>query len=295
MNREPGRNDPCPCNSGRKYKHCCLPRVKGIAVPARPLEGEPKNTHFEGGPNGEWVERPGSIWLQVHVENADQPDAELREAFTPYLQTLKATPELVERVRDCQHKCRAADYHRRAIRAEIDRQIERYSKEHRAQSGAAFVRRNEVLLYETEAFLFQAKTAVDALVRVLAPVVPSMSQFDMFRGKGQIAGGAVLEAIRDDEPALHETLDTARRKWIQELKELRDTVTHVSELEGFTYFVENQYHGGPDATIDLPKMPSGQRLDVYCGDVIDELVDLTRVTLDEVVRRVGDVTPPAGA
>jgi SEC-C motif len=24
MAREPGRNDPCPCGSGRKYKHCCL-------------------------------------------------------------------------------------------------------------------------------------------------------------------------------------------------------------------------------------------------------------------------------
>src|SRR6266849_5350190 len=24
MTREPGRNDQCPCGSGRKYKHCCL-------------------------------------------------------------------------------------------------------------------------------------------------------------------------------------------------------------------------------------------------------------------------------
>ncbi|MGD9497436.1 MAG: preprotein translocase subunit SecA [Armatimonadota bacterium] len=24
--REPGRNDPCPCGSGRKYKYCCMPR-----------------------------------------------------------------------------------------------------------------------------------------------------------------------------------------------------------------------------------------------------------------------------
>ena len=23
----PGRNSPCPCGSGRKYKHCCLPRI----------------------------------------------------------------------------------------------------------------------------------------------------------------------------------------------------------------------------------------------------------------------------
>jgi SEC-C motif-containing protein len=24
---KPGRNDPCPCGSGRKYKHCCLLKV----------------------------------------------------------------------------------------------------------------------------------------------------------------------------------------------------------------------------------------------------------------------------
>ena len=24
-----GRNDPCPCGSGRKYKHCCLRRGDG--------------------------------------------------------------------------------------------------------------------------------------------------------------------------------------------------------------------------------------------------------------------------
>jgi SEC-C motif-containing protein len=25
--RKPGRNDPCPCGSGKKYKHCCLGKV----------------------------------------------------------------------------------------------------------------------------------------------------------------------------------------------------------------------------------------------------------------------------
>ena len=24
-----GRNDPCPCGSGRKYKHCCLEKERG--------------------------------------------------------------------------------------------------------------------------------------------------------------------------------------------------------------------------------------------------------------------------
>lgn len=28
---KPGRNDPCPCGSGRKYKHCCLPKDETVA------------------------------------------------------------------------------------------------------------------------------------------------------------------------------------------------------------------------------------------------------------------------
>jgi SEC-C motif len=27
-----GRNDPCPCGSGRKYKHCCLPNADAERV-----------------------------------------------------------------------------------------------------------------------------------------------------------------------------------------------------------------------------------------------------------------------
>ena len=31
----PGRNEPCPCGSGRKYKHCCLEKDDGLASVAR--------------------------------------------------------------------------------------------------------------------------------------------------------------------------------------------------------------------------------------------------------------------
>ena len=27
---KPGRNDPCPCGSGDKYKKCCLPKEEGV-------------------------------------------------------------------------------------------------------------------------------------------------------------------------------------------------------------------------------------------------------------------------
>ena len=27
---KPGRNDPCPCGRGRKYKHCCLAKAAAV-------------------------------------------------------------------------------------------------------------------------------------------------------------------------------------------------------------------------------------------------------------------------
>lgn len=31
----PGRNEPCHCGSGRKYKHCCLEKDDALAAAAR--------------------------------------------------------------------------------------------------------------------------------------------------------------------------------------------------------------------------------------------------------------------
>jgi hypothetical protein len=31
MAQKPGRNDPCPCGSGRKYKKCCLVRRQRVS------------------------------------------------------------------------------------------------------------------------------------------------------------------------------------------------------------------------------------------------------------------------
>jgi hypothetical protein len=35
-----GRNEPCPCGSGRKYKHCCLAKDEARARQARAKEAE---------------------------------------------------------------------------------------------------------------------------------------------------------------------------------------------------------------------------------------------------------------
>ncbi len=35
---KPGRNDPCPCGSGKKYKKCCLPQAEAARTAAAPRE-----------------------------------------------------------------------------------------------------------------------------------------------------------------------------------------------------------------------------------------------------------------
>jgi hypothetical protein len=35
MTPRPGRNEPCHCGSGRKYKQCCLPKDEAEAAKAR--------------------------------------------------------------------------------------------------------------------------------------------------------------------------------------------------------------------------------------------------------------------
>src|ERR1700733_16124869 len=48
---KPGRNDPCPCGSGRKYKHCCglLPAAAAAAPgPGSPLAVRDSQPEAEG-------------------------------------------------------------------------------------------------------------------------------------------------------------------------------------------------------------------------------------------------------
>lgn len=42
--RKVGRNDPCPCGSGKKYKHCCLraDRARGRRARAAPVQARPR-------------------------------------------------------------------------------------------------------------------------------------------------------------------------------------------------------------------------------------------------------------
>jgi hypothetical protein len=35
VSNRPGRNDPCPCGSGKKYKHCCAGKEDRLSIATR--------------------------------------------------------------------------------------------------------------------------------------------------------------------------------------------------------------------------------------------------------------------
>ncbi|MCJ7610645.1 MAG: SEC-C domain-containing protein, partial [Candidatus Aminicenantes bacterium] len=43
MSQKPGRNDPCPCGSGKKYKRCCGPKdsIDSFLLPDDQMTGTP--------------------------------------------------------------------------------------------------------------------------------------------------------------------------------------------------------------------------------------------------------------
>ncbi len=81
MNHKTGRNDPCPCGSGKKYKHCCGQPAAPVAASAESHEGA--------------VER-AVAWLVQHH----------RKAFAVALQN--AMDEAVREVFDDEDEARAA-------------------------------------------------------------------------------------------------------------------------------------------------------------------------------------------
>ena len=52
MNEKVGRNDPCPCGSGLKFKKCCIDRAESFGRPEAPAENAGRKDSFAAGSRG---------------------------------------------------------------------------------------------------------------------------------------------------------------------------------------------------------------------------------------------------
>jgi hypothetical protein len=64
----PGRNDPCHCGSGRKYKHCCLEKDNAKAAAARKKAAAAADAKTE-----ETAEAPSSAATRPPKHQTQQP------------------------------------------------------------------------------------------------------------------------------------------------------------------------------------------------------------------------------
>jgi hypothetical protein len=73
---KPGRNDPCPCGSGKKYKRCCIdkkPRERSVMIgSSEPLRGvyyDKEKMEFAGITHDNRLIKPVVTYSQTHYEN----------------------------------------------------------------------------------------------------------------------------------------------------------------------------------------------------------------------------------
>lgn len=99
MSNKPGRNDPCSCGSGQKYKRCCLPKdqlaesAALAAAAARATEAAHHNHSHEGCDFcGDFIEDiedeltrdSNAVVDLVHEGKFDQAEAAARELLQRY-------------------------------------------------------------------------------------------------------------------------------------------------------------------------------------------------------------------
>ncbi len=73
---KPGRNDPCPCGSGRKYKRCCIdkkPREHSVMIgssePLRGVHYDKEKMEFTGITHDDRLIKPAVTYSQTHYKS----------------------------------------------------------------------------------------------------------------------------------------------------------------------------------------------------------------------------------
>lgn len=285
---KPQRNAPCPCGSGLKYKKCCGGNNKSFNIIPQ-TKPEIINNHLVSTNGGKtWEKKPGNLCAIIGVIKPEDLDKRVYDLIAKAISSSKnlKNGRLEKKLIDCRHKLQAVKYHLSSIKSEIKERIKEYENNYSPGSGVSLEMENPKLVYETEAFLFQTKSSLDLLTQALGCVVPPLNTMYTFSKKNNYAGGRVIYVLKKNGfNKLGDLLEQHRIQWIQKLVEMRDTVTHYSELKGFHCFIENPYKGEEKVTIHYPAMPSGDKVDAYCQNIYDRLVELYESSLQLVINK----------
>jgi hypothetical protein len=288
-----GRNDPCPCGSGNKYKNCCYPNRTKAWKTAEPHESphftvtpketpEPITNHLVSPDGGiTWKHQPGRLEVQIRGKALKDIDEKIRKIIEPTLHDIDTSSisaavkkALQERIRNVDHKLHAVKYHLTNYEQAESDKIEELRKNHKPPTGVQQIIEEPRLIYEVEAFLFQVKSCLDVLSQVLEPV------FNFGKCLFGEKGDKVINRLKRNCPPsltlyadnIIKLIEDAQDEWVVELINMRDQITHYSNLEGFDCFIQDPYLGGGTTNIQYPTMPNKHRALEYCQDIRGRLL-----------------------
>jgi hypothetical protein len=283
-----GRNDPCPCGSGKKYKNCCYPDKtkawktagshESAVFTVKPKETpEPITNHFVSSDGGKtWESQPGRLEVQICGKAPKDVDESISKIIQPVWSELFHAVEMdfLDRISNVEHKLYAVKYHLKNYEQAESDMIEEFRKNYKPPTGAQEIIEEPRLIYEVEAFLFQVKSCLDVLSLVAKSVFGLT--YRGFDDKGDV----VIKQLKNKCPTtlapyannIVKLIEDAQDAWIVELISMRNQITHRSNLEGFDCFIQDPYIGGGIANIHYPTMPNKRRALEYCQDIWGRLL-----------------------
>jgi tetratricopeptide (TPR) repeat protein len=115
-----GRNDPCPCGSGKKYKKCCLASDEAAARPALPAavpERRPSLASYfqERDELNELTEASNAVVDMVHAGNLDAAEQAAHDLLARFPDVHDGYDRLGMVCEARGDHRQAADYYRKAI------------------------------------------------------------------------------------------------------------------------------------------------------------------------------------
>lgn len=117
---KPGRNDPCPCGSGKKYKRCCLHQheaaaAERAAAAAAEAAAQPPPPGFVWEGDNELDDASNRVVDLVHAGQLDEAEQAARELLVRYPDVHDGFERLAMVYEARGDRAQAAEYYRKAL------------------------------------------------------------------------------------------------------------------------------------------------------------------------------------
>jgi tetratricopeptide (TPR) repeat protein len=114
-----GRNEPCPCGSGRKYKRCCLPAHEAAAAEraaaTTPVAGRPAPPLFAWEDDDDLDDASNHVVDLVHAGQLDEAERAARDLLARYPDVHDGLERLAMVYEARGDRKQAAEYYRKTL------------------------------------------------------------------------------------------------------------------------------------------------------------------------------------